>query len=327
MKRLVLMAALITLSARLSAQSNQVPNSSFENPVACPSSAQFSNLMIVCVPTWVSPNEGSPDYYNLCATNQYFGTVNNVYGGQPPYSGEGYVGMYFFSLNQPEGREYIQVQLTEPIQAGVRYQVGFHVSLAELSLYAVSSIGAHLSVDAIQGNEFDVLEVEPHIQNLAGNIIADTSGWVLITDTFTSRTGGGEQWLTIGNFNYAGQSDTFRHQPIHPDMGNFFHSYYYIDDVSVVALDSVPDGIEERAGLSISVYPNPAAQEVRIASQSALSMVRLLDVRGREVLKEDVSGHTHTINLRGIPSGLYLIEVQNTEGRRSVERLVKTEGP
>jgi len=322
MKRLVLMAALITLSARLSAQSNQVPNSSFENPVACPSSAQFSNLMIVCVPNWISPNEGSPDYYNTCATNVYFNTLNNVYGGQLARSGEGYVGAYFFSLNQPEGREYIQVQLTQPIHAGIRYQVGFHVSLAELSLYAISSLGAHLSTEPLDQNDYWVIDVEPHIQNPSGNIIADTSGWVLITDTFTGRHGGGEQWLTIGNFNYAAQSDTFAFQPPNPDMGNFFFSYYYIDDVSVVALDSVPDDIAEHTALEINVWPNPATDVLHIQGQKPIESMQLYDLRGRAVLRQKVVSNRFSLNLNGMPPGIYLLEVSDKYGRRSVQKVV-----
>ncbi len=292
------------------AQNNLIPVGNFEDYIHCPSSVQFGNLMTYCLPYWNSPNIGSPDYFNYCGTNEWWLPTHNVFGGQEPLSGDAFIGIYCFTQNEPQGREYIQVQLTQPIEAGVRYQVGFHVSLADMSLYAISSLGAYLSTEPPTSNEYWVMEVEPQIQNPAGNIIADTSGWVLITDTFISRHGGGEQWLTIGNFNYAADSDTFRHQPIHPDMGNFFHSYYYIDDVSVVALDSVPDGIDERAGLSISVYPNPTTSTTTITWQrqtQAKYQLQMFDAQGRRVTApvSSTKNGEWEIDMRGMASGIY----------------------
>lgn len=325
MKRLVLMAALATLCARLSAQGNLVPNGSFEDFTSCPWSAGQGNWAV----GWVVPNEGSPDFYHYCSESDHLVPPAVVYGYEYPLTGLGFIGMYFFSLNQPEGREYIQVQLIEPIHAGVRYQVGFHVSLAELSLYALSSIGAHLSIDAIQGNEFDVLEVEPHIQNPAGNIIADTSGWVFITDTFTSRHGGGEQWLTIGNFLPDSLSQiTFVDSGAAP---NYDRSYYYIDDVSVIALDSVPSSVDEAEELSFSVWPNPAQEVLRFNVQGSkwhLSSrgVRVMDAVGREVMARSSPPGKEGLGevaIGHLPKGIYLLELTDAEGKRAVRRFVK----
>lgn len=200
-----------------------------------------------------------------------------------------------------------------------------------MSRYAISSLGAHLSHQPLTQDNYWVIDVEPQIQNPAGNIIADTSGWVLITDTFASRTGGGEEWLTIGNFNYAAESDTFAHQPINPDMGGFFHSYYYIDDVSVVALDSVPSSIEEVEELGFELWPNPAKEFVRFRlsgpSASLRVTVRVLDAVGRpsihHPLVADGTQDDHTIDVGGLPSGMYFLEIMDEEGRRAVQRFVK----
>lgn len=314
----------------LYAQTNLVSNGSFENPNLCPN-ITVGNLLDVCFSDWGTPNQGSPDYYSYCSDYAYFRPDNAAYGSEEPLDGESFAAMYLFALNQLEQGEYIQTRLTQPIHSGVRYQVSFHVSLAELSLYAISSIGAYLSVDQIQDSGFDVFDVEPQIQNPAGNIIADTSGWVLVTDTFVSRQGGGEEWLTIGNFNYAAESDTFRFQPINPDMGGSYFSYYYIDDVSVVALDSVPSGIAEQEELGFELWPNPAREFVRFRlsgpSASLRVTVRVLDAVGRpsihHPLVADGTQDDHTIDVSGLPSGMYFLELMDEEGRRAVQRFVK----
>lgn len=329
MRVLAIGMLMINLCNQSVAQVNLVPNGSFEHLINCPD--YYGNLVEGYVAEWSSPNDGSPDCYHVCGSEDWQVPPQIVYGKEHPLHGEGFVAMYFFSFNQPEGREYIQTRLSEPLHAGVRYKVSFYVSLAELSRYALSSIGAYLSVDQIQGNEFDVLEVEPQIQNPAGNIIADTSGWVLITDTFRTRAVGGEEWLTIGNFNYSAESDTFAFQPPNLDMGNFFHSYYYIDDVSVIALDSVPSSVAEIEELVFEVWPNPVkdALRFRVADvsepQADAMTVRALDAMGRVVRNETLrtAQGNNTIDVSGLPRGIYILELTTDNGTRAVRKFVK----
>ena len=315
-------------------QENLVPHGSFEEYSDCPVSASQGNRAV----GWTVPNLGSPEFFHSCSESDYLVPPEVIYGYEYPHTGEGFIGMYFFSFTDPEDREYIQTQLLDPIYPGVRYKVSFYVSLAELSRYAVSSVGAHLSTQPLNQNDYWVIDVEPQIQNQAGNIIADTAGWVLVSDTFVSRTGGGEEWLTIGNFNYAADSDTFAFQPPTPDMGNFFHSYYYIDDVSVIALDSVPSGIAEQEAIGFEVWPNPATDVVRFrvgdpshstSSGQAAALrvtVRMLDAVGRVLRYTTLVGGTqddHTIDISALPTGIYFLELTNTEGKRAVRKFVK----
>jgi hypothetical protein len=319
----------IVLSLQLEAQDNLVLNGGFEVYSECP----WSGAQLHLSESWSDPNQASSDYFNTCSAGNLLSPPNVVYGNQYPNSGEAFIGMYCFSYLQPELRDYAQTALSQPIHAGVRYKVSFYVSLAELSLYAISSMGAYLSVEPIYQNDLWVIDVEPDIQNPPGNIIADTSGWVLITDTFTSRIGGGEQFITIGNFNYAADSDTFRFQPINPDMGNSFFTYYYIDDVSVVALDSVPSGIAPPGlpkGEELLVWPNPATDVVRFrVSDSSTSVgmtVRVLDAVGRAVRTLRLSkgnGAENAINLNHLPPGIYFLELTTDEGRKAVRKFVK----
>lgn len=310
---------------------NLLPNGQFEDYFECP--GVNTNVITGCINDWGTPGVGSPDYYHFCTPNDWVLPTHNVFGNQTPLSGNAFVGIYCFTPQEPEGREYIQVKLNEPIYAGVRYKVSFNVSLADMSRYAISSLGAHFSHQPLTQSTYWVIDVEPQIQNAAGNIIADTSGWVLVTDTFVSRGGGGEEWLTIGNFNYAAESDTFAFQPPNPDMGNFFHSYYYIDDVSVVALDSVPSSIEEHFGSAqgtVKFWPNPATDVLNISGNGQKTDLRLFDVSGREVLRQSSQSGKEglgEVDISALPTGIYILELTNTEGRRATERIIKIGWP
>jgi hypothetical protein len=80
----------------------------------------------------------------------------------------------------------------------------------------------------------------------------------------------------------------------------------------------------------IQVYPNPSEGVFRVLNQlpgSQDTEYRVFSSGGKEVLfqrgdKPDENG-TVEINLRGKPSGLYLLESRNREGRRLTKLLLK----
>jgi hypothetical protein len=182
-------------------QGNLVPNPSFEEIWQCPTSEQ---QLYECH-DWINPTNGSPDYFRTCCLPDDFGYPTcgiplNAWGYQDAHSGEAYAGLFAFMLLAPNGREYIQVQLEDSIVPSIRYEVSFHASLSDNLLFAVGTIGAHLSREPITRDDFYRFEVDPQILNNPDNLLTNPNAWVLITDTFSSRYGG-ERYLTIGNFN------------------------------------------------------------------------------------------------------------------------------
>jgi hypothetical protein len=300
---------LIVLPLLVQGQDNIVPNGGFENYSNCP----WTSAQIVLAHPWVTPTVGSPEYFHGCSQVDHISPPEVVYGHQFPHSGEAFIGMYYFAPGQPEGREYAQAELTQTIYPGVRYKVSFYASLADMSLWAVSSLGAHLSINAIHHDEYWLLDVVPQILNPAGNIITDTANWVLVTDTFTSRTGGGEKFITIGNFNTAATSDTLLYNPTGDHNYNF--AYYYIDDVSVIALDSIPSGVEEAEQNqgTYNIYPNPSNGTFTIAHTlhtNQMAHVEVYDLLGQRILTKHFSGSAPLeVDLTGVSSGLYTVRI------------------
>jgi hypothetical protein len=253
--------------------------------------------------------------------------THNVFGSQTPLSGDAFVGIYAFTYFQPElWSEYIQVQLLEALQGGVRYKVSFHVSLADEVVFAVNKLGAYLSENPLENINGWNLDVEPQILNATENLLTDTSSWVLVTDTFASRAGGGERYITIGNFFPPTESDTMQYRPgFQPSTS---YSYYYIDDVSVIALDSVPNNIGEVASSdeSFAVYPNPASGFVTIEyalEDKQVGVLNMYDLTGSILFSRLLNSSTSKMNieLEGIASGLYLMQLEINGQKKLSQRI------
>jgi hypothetical protein len=78
-------------------------------------------------------------------------------------------------------------------------------------------------------------------------------------------------------------------------------------------------GITENALTnSLNVYPNPASYQVNIsfnAISSGDAIIRLLDVQGREIIRDNANAAAgkfmHEIDVTGLATGIYMIEVQS----------------
>lgn len=216
---------------------NLAPNPEFENKISCPS---FFGQVPLASP-WFNPTVATPDYLNSCATFPLVDVPNNFGGNQPAFSGDGYMGAFVYSrygTNPVPGyREYIEAPLLAPLVAGITYQVSFRVSLADLSGWAISEIGAHFSVGPILGPSTQgPLNYIPQVVNPSGNPLTSTNSWMLVQGTFTAA--GGETHITLGNFRNDALTTAVMNlgTNTHPAMVDF--AYYYYDNISIVPLCS-----------------------------------------------------------------------------------------
>ena len=224
---------LLLLPAPLAAQ-NLVPNPSFEQVTQCPT---FASELEKAAP-WTNPNAGTPELYHGCAPlSSYVSVPSNTTGGfQYARTGMGYAGLYCWRTDVADMREYAQVALSTPLQAGSCYRVRLYVNMPNDHPYACDGFGAHLSVGPVTGANGQVLSVVPQVQNPAGQLITDTLGWTEITGVYTAQ--GGETHLTIGNFRNDASTQT---QQIGWGLWYQTSAYLLVDDVSVEELDLAVD--------------------------------------------------------------------------------------
>lgn len=78
-------------------------------------------------------------------------------------------------------------------------------------------------------------------------------------------------------------------------------------------------GLEEFNHSSFTLFPNPAKDAVQIQTEKEFSTIELIDASGKRVLTET----KNTLNLIGLDSGIYLIQVHFTDGMKSSQRFIK----
>lgn len=217
---------------------NLVPNPSFENITTCPT---FASMLDLASP-WYNPTQGTPELFHGCAPNGDFAGVPQNYSGGFQYArtGMGFAGIYTFRVGVAQMREYIQVPLLQPLQAGTCYAFKMYVNMPNEFELACDGIGAHISVGPVNSNNPFLLALTPHIDHPAGVLITDTLGWTEVSGTYTAT--GGETHLTIGNFRNDANTAWAMFNP-----GTWYteQAYLLVDDVSLEAiaddLDLGPD--------------------------------------------------------------------------------------
>ncbi|MBW8051549.1 MAG: T9SS type B sorting domain-containing protein [Cytophagales bacterium] len=239
---------------------NLVPNGDFENYSSCPTGISQFDLAV----PWNNPNQATPDYYNACYVDPFCPPIccppfcpgassvdvpDNLLGYQVARSGVGYAGFIAYEDfpcllppcpcpnpdTSPPWREYMQVQLTTPLAAGVTYCVQFYVSLADSVRYATDDIGLYFSNTAISDPDSGALPFTPQIVNTSG-VITDAINWVLIDGTYIAA--GGEAYIIIGNFKDDVNTTVVCVNSNAP-FGNSF-AYYYVEDVYIDTIGGCP---------------------------------------------------------------------------------------
>ena len=238
---LILLAPYIHLQGQ-----NLVLNPSFETFSPCPvgpseldNAANWNNPFLNLIGDTCSTS----DLFNACNFLGAFGVdvPANILGNEPARTGDGYAGIILSeritlfgctSFGGSNWREYVHGQLSAPLVAGQNYCVTFYVSLADAVKYATDDIGVHfsnspvsISCATLSGN--GPLPLAPQLV-WTGGLLTNASGWTELQWSYTAA--GGEQFITIGNFQGDGGTTISC-----VNSGAFNpYAYYYIDDVSVV---------------------------------------------------------------------------------------------
>lgn len=195
----------LLLCSFLSRSQNIVPNASFESMSA---DCEVMNPEFMCTVGW-------SDYLNLDPVN----TPDIGYEGAvffPPSTIAAFDGNQYLNLECSTGNpEYAQIDLIEPMQAGVSYCVSFYASHSQESPEVAPSLGVYFSDTPILDSPFE-LGLNAHVQ---GPINFDPTSWTLISGNYVAQ--GGENTLVVGGFE---------------NTGTMPFPYMYIDMISVVAM-------------------------------------------------------------------------------------------
>lgn len=217
---------------------NLILNPSFESFKDCPvNMANFDALLEdVSLPT-----SSSGDYFNKCASND-FNVPSNFKGEQAASDGAGYIGLYFYALN--DYREYIQLNTAKTLREKHPYKISLQVSLAEHSSLALKNMSilltnARIRVPnsaALTSSRMDLQEeIEFYEVSLkADKSLSSNDGWVTLTAEFDAK--GFENHMIVGNFRNNEDTELLKSdQAIIPSD----FSYYYVDNLELEELPRV----------------------------------------------------------------------------------------
>lgn len=205
---------------------NIVPNPGFERFANAPLGWSYKGAVFgEVVKYWFSATTASPDIYGP-GVKVPQDWAEKGFGNQKAHTGKCMAGLTLFGCTngKPHCREYVEIQLSEPLVIGQAYYVEFWVTHLEKSLQ-INNLGAYFSVSEIKRTTDEMLVRDAQVK--ADKIIAAPDGkWVKVSGQFVAKYEA--EFIVIGNF-----SDDFKTESNIPGENYYNYAYYYIDDVLV----------------------------------------------------------------------------------------------
>lgn len=309
MKKLVCFLILSVAGMPEAPAQNLVSNPSFEESVPDSINGSTGNGDISKAAHWMNPGPGSPDYFN----SAYARVPLNEAGTQLPHSGKAYAGIYTFeAASIPNVREYINTQLSSPLEANQTYRISLFASLADFSGYA-SVFGISLSEN--QTNTFDSWLMLAPWSMQPQNAITDKQHWTELSWIYQAQ--GGEHYLTIGGFTADSALDTL------VVGGDYPNAYYFIDDVSVTIEHPASTNDPDPAP-GFLLYPNPVSDVLTLEITGPVSTDQLIltDEWGRTVTGHwtVIGTHTYQVAVSDWTNGVYFISTPAARTQRLIKR-------
>ena len=231
-------AATLIATGGLSLQAqtyNLVPNGGFEdtNIKKLKAYGQMEEFSM----DWFAASTVPADVYGEGAKGDKVGIPNNNYGKQEAATGLCYAGFRAYSKDPKLSRNYLEVKLPQMLDRDIMYCVSFDISLADLSRFAVNDIGVVISDRKIeQPNRAGIIR-PADIKHKTNKVFQYMDGWEQFCGTFVGT--GEEEYLMIGGF--GGRNDMTIEKVSRPagvSRPVVNHAYYYIDNVSIVAIQA-----------------------------------------------------------------------------------------
>jgi outer membrane protein OmpA-like peptidoglycan-associated protein len=244
-RNLYILAIITTFQTSLFAQyteggqMNLVPNPGFEEFDGFPigwfyKGQDFDDL----VKYWHSPTTASPDVYGQ-RVRVPVSWAEKGFGKQTPHSGQSMAGITVFGCanGKPHCREYVQIQLKEPLVEGQNYQFEIWVASLQNGL-RINNLGAYFGTKNFKIAGEERLDVKPTV--FASKIIEPkNNGWQKLSFKFKATAEA--DWLVIGNFFTDETTHYTSSIEGNSATGTTTHnfSYYYLDDISVRKIEPI----------------------------------------------------------------------------------------
>ncbi|MEM0996839.1 MAG: gliding motility-associated C-terminal domain-containing protein [Bacteroidota bacterium] len=248
-KRMFLIAVALVWASSGGFAQNLVPNGSLEFGPGAICGVYGPGDFDNSINNWSSPTaDGTPALFSTLVgqacwnhqPNSTFLGPPSLKGPQPPQNGDYFAGITIRGEFGDQRRDYIQVELVQPMIVGRYYTINYYISLPDSSQYASSNICALLSTFAVGNNADTVIQATPQVR--PSGIISDTVNWVQITETVQADQP--FRFLTFGNFDRDAGTDSLVNPGFSGDSTNR-GIYYYIDACTVTEVCPILESFGE----------------------------------------------------------------------------------
>jgi hypothetical protein len=315
--RAFLIVVQLILNTPYSNGQNLVLNPGFEDTTACPYQINQVNFS----KHWMS-GRGTPDYYNSCANPGNFGIPSNNRGYQAAHGGDAYMGLFTYSFQQPNFREFIMGELNTPLVVGQQYFISFWLNHADLSVLGWASNNICVKFSTTSHNWFsnpDSINNSP--QFFVQSIQTDTANWVFVQGSFIADSA----YTNFGIGNYFDDAST---SLLNITSSSPNYAYYLIDDICISSGENCTNatGIELYDKIKLSIYPNPGSEDLLIKSAYPFknASIEVINSIGQTIFKKgQINGQEIEIESSAfVNSGIYYL-ILNYGGKIFFEKIIR----
>ena len=233
--RSLIISILLAFALSVQGQSTKPPENG-DNIVPNPSFERFGNIPIGwtykgsdfgrVIKYWFSATTASPDVYGP-GVRVPSDWAEKGFGKQTPHTGKAMIGITVYGCvnGKPHCREYVEIQMAEPLVEGQNYEVSYWACPLEKSMYS-NNLGAYFSVKPIDRKTDEILVRNAQIQSSSLVKPAKKGQWTKVISTFVATYEA--EHIVIGNFN--DDNNTIVESS---GADGYNYAYYYIDDVTV----------------------------------------------------------------------------------------------
>jgi OmpA-OmpF porin, OOP family len=290
-------------------QPNIIPNPSFELFASTPLGWYYKGEHFTSVMKyWSSPTTTSPDAYGP-KVRVPESWAEKGFGKQKAHSGNAMIGLTLYGCinGKPHCREYVQIQLAEPLVINQDYVVEFWYNCLSRSL-RINNIGAAFSKKMFNQKTEDPLTLLPTVQAQEVLNITKNQTWQKFSMPFKATDE--FEYLILGNF--LSDQTTVANDSYVSDNLNF--AYYYFDDILVKKIPPIlPIPVKEDDLTKIKIEKGKVfllkniyfqSNNFELQPRSFVELQKLLFLmRENPTLSIEVRGHTddegaHDYNLK-----------------------------
>ncbi|MEM1323342.1 MAG: T9SS type A sorting domain-containing protein [Bacteroidota bacterium] len=316
---IALLAALIG-SPAIFAQ-NLVVNPSFEDyaQTYCGIIEQPSVFSDIAT-NWTTGNRASPDlYFTNNAQECYNHQPNSSYPGpitfkgiETPSEGTAMAGIWVYTIDGFNQREYIQGSLSSPLQVGQQYRFSVRLSLGDNMEFSVEELQVLFSQMPISQGSDGLINNVSDPQVSFGQGINTSDGWLTYEVLFEADEA--YEYFTIGNFKNDEQTEVIINPTADPNGIGTYGAYYFVDEVVVEeATMTSTTKIEEE---QLVIAPNPASSVLNLrleASQEKEVSYQLINIQGQIVASGDLGIFTgqQELDISYLANGMYFIQIES----------------